>query len=257
MHCLSSIASDLVQDVSTNVNFASSLLRISSALSGKPRIPAEHEDWNDEVWEDAKGLNAPAVQQLSCCNSPHLKHLTIHLISHDVKACYYISGNTWSRLETVSLSGVFLDEQSATALAACDWPGLKELVLNAWSVHAKAVSILAQITWPHFKSLVFCSTLVHETIMASLVEIQHTVLEKLVLADCSVSAEGLAVLVKARWPLKELELSGHSYWNADGFAREYQELGKANWPNLRKLEASGVLAFDATCASYLTSASLP
>jgi len=33
------------------------------------------------------------------------------------------------------------------------------------------------------------------------VEIQHTVLEKLVLADCSVSAEGLAVLVKARWPL--------------------------------------------------------
>lgn len=54
-----------------------------------------------------------------------------------------------------------------------------------------------------------------------------------------------------------VELSGNSYWNRNGCATAYRQLGYANWPYLRKLNVSGVLNLDALCLAYLSVAEMP
>ena len=207
-------------------------------------------------WGDAKGLDAEAVQMLVTCNWPLLKSLTLHLLTHDVTACHRLASNTWSVLEVLDLSGVCLDKQAALALTAPKWSRLKELKLSAWSVQDHAMAILADKEWPQLRSLEVQSTIMLPSSIEQLTKLQVGVLEKLVLADCGLTAECIALLVQAEWPLKELELSGHSYWNQDGLAKEYWQLGNANWPYLQKLTVSGALYLDGTCVSYLTRANM-
>ena len=186
-----------------------------------------------------------------------LTSLTLHVLTHDVTACHTLALNTWSMLETLDLSGVHLDEPTALALTASDWSQLKEIKLSSWSAASNAFAILAQKTWSQLRSLEVHSTLMLPESIHKLAKFQFGVLDRLVLDDCSLTTHCIALLLHAEWPLRELELSGNSYWNQDGFAGEYQHLGLANWPFLRKLNVSGVLELDAKRLAYLSEAEMP
>ena len=163
-------------------------------------------------------------------------------------------------LEILDLSGVYLDVPMAVALTTSDWSQLKELKLSCWSIVTtlnNALAILAQKTWSHLRSLEVHSTLMLPDSIQTLAKFQVGLLEMLVLADCGLTTPAIPLLVHAEWPLRELELSGNSYWNRDGLATEYQQLGNANWPYLQKLNVSGVLNLDALCLAYLSGAEMP
>ena len=234
-------------------------MTIRCKFAGKPTTPAEHEDalWENIQWEDAKGLNADAVQMLVKCSWPLLTSLTLHVLTHDVTACHQLASNTWSTLEILDLSGVHLDQQTALALTASDWSHLKELKLSAWSAEVNAFAVLAQKTWSQLRSLEVQSTLMLPYSIEKLVKFQVSLLERLLLVDCSLTTHAVALLVQADWPLRDLELSGNSCWNQDGSATEYQQLANADWPYLQKLNISGVLNLDALCLAYLSRAAMP
>lgn len=118
-------------------------------------------------------------------------------------------------------------------MVAGNWPALRELDLSNNKLGTAATSLLSNVDWP-LEKLNLSDSKMDVNAIEHLLQGRWPTLTRLTLRRCKLNAQTVAVLGKAQWPLKQLDL-GHNSLDVQAVAH----LARGNWPDLERLVLAG------------------